>query len=229
MSLYGRYVLPILTDLVMRNRVAHAERVRFIPLASGDVLEVGVGSGLNIPIYGPAVRTLCALDPSPRLLRMAHRQATGARFPVTFMQQSAEAIPLADGAVDTVVTTWTLCTVADPRRALAEMRRVLREDGRLIFVEHGRAPDPRVVTWQDRLTPLWRRVAGGCHLNRPIADLLAGAGFVTEELETRYARGPRVGSYLYRGIARGRRGNAEHPGHGAGEDHLNGGGNGTRR
>ena len=202
MSLYGRYVLPVLTDIVMRNRAAHAERVRFIPLASGDVLEVGVGSGLNIPVYGTAVRTLCALDPSPRLLRMARRHAARARFPVTFMQQSAEAIPLADGVVDTVVTTWTLCTIPEPAQALREMRRVLRADGRLIFVEHGRTPDPAVGQWQDRLTPLWRNIAGGCHLNRSIDRLLELGGFEITELDRGYTAGLRVAAYLYRGLAR---------------------------
>jgi ubiquinone/menaquinone biosynthesis C-methylase UbiE len=210
MSLYARYVLPVLTDLVMRNRVAHGERVRFVPHASGDVLEVGVGSGLNIPIYGPAVRTLSALDPSPELLRLACHQAAGARFPVTFMQQSAEAIPLADGAVDTVVTTWTLCTIPEPVQALREMRRVLRADGRLIFVEHGRAPDPAVVKWQDCLTPLWRRIAGGCHLNRSIDRLLALGGFEITELDRGYTAGLRVAAYLYRGLARPR-GNCHRP------------------
>jgi SAM-dependent methyltransferase len=204
MSVYDTYALPVLTDLVMRNRVAHAERLRFIPLARGDVLEVGVGSGLNIPIYGPAVRTLSALDPSPRLLRMARRQAAGARFPVTFMEQSAEAIPLANGAVDTVVTTWTLCTIPEPVQALQEMRRVLRADGRLIFVEHGRAPEPGVVRWQDRLTPLWRSIAGGCHLNRSIDRLLALGGFEITELDRGYTAGLRVAAYLYRGLARAR-------------------------
>jgi ubiquinone/menaquinone biosynthesis C-methylase UbiE len=202
MSVYGRYVLPFLTDLVMRNPEARAERARFVPLASGDVLEVGVGSGLNIPVYSSQVRALYALDPSPQLLRMARRRATGARVPVTFMQESAESIPLADGAVDTVVTTWTLCSINDPVRALREMRRVLRADGRLIFVEHGRAPDPAVVKWQDRLTPLWRTIAGGCHLNRPIDQLLRQAGFEVTELDRGYTPGLRVAAYLYRGLAR---------------------------
>jgi SAM-dependent methyltransferase len=202
MSVYGRYVLPVLTDFVMRNRVARAERDRFVPLARGDVLEVGVGSGLNIPIYGPQVRTLYALDPSPELLRMARRQLAGARFPVTFMRESAESIPLPDGAVETVVTTWTLCTIPDPVKALREMRRVLRADGQLIFVEHGRAPDPRVVKWQDRLTPLWRTIAGGCHLNRPIDQLLGLGGFEITELDRGYTAGVPVAAYLYRGLAR---------------------------
>jgi SAM-dependent methyltransferase len=202
MSLYGRHVLPILTDLVMRNRVARAERDRFVPWARGDVLEVGVGSGLNTPIYGTQVRTLYALDPSPELLRMAQRQLAGTRFPVTFMRESAESIPLPDGAVDTVVTTWTLCIIPDPLKALREMRRVLRADGQLIFVEHGQATDPRVVKWQDRLTPLWRAIAGGCHLNRPIDQLLGLGGFEITELDRGYTAGVRVAAYLYRGLAR---------------------------
>jgi ubiquinone/menaquinone biosynthesis C-methylase UbiE len=204
MSLYGRHVLPVLTDLVMRNRVARAERARFVPRASGDVLEVGVGSGLNLPFYGPRVRRLYALDPSAELLRRARRAATRAPFPVTFLQESAEAVPLPDGAVSTAVMTWTLCTIPDPVRALREIRRVLRPDGRLVFVEHGRSGDPAVVRWQDRLTPLWRRIAGGCHLNRAIDALIEEAGFRIDELERGDARGPRIASHLYRGLARPR-------------------------
>jgi SAM-dependent methyltransferase len=212
MSFYGRYVLPFLTDVAMSNRVASRERARWVPRARGIVLEIGAGSGRNGPFYGREVEKLLALEPSEELRRLARRRMVEVPFAVEFLPHPAEEIPLGDGAVDSVITTWTLCTVADPPRALAEMRRVLRGDGRLIFVEHGQAPDPSVVTWQDRLTPLWRRVAGGCHLNRPIADLLAGAGFVTEELETSYTRGPRVSSYLYRGIAQvARTGDAEHP------------------
>lgn len=203
MSFYGRYLLPLLIDVAMSNRLARRERARWIPRARGIVLEIGVGSGRNGPFYGPEVDKLLALEPSEELRRTARRRMAGVPFAVEFLPDPAERIPLGDGAVDSVVTTWTLCTVADPARALAEVKRVLRADGRLIFVEHGRSPDPRVVAWQDRLTPLWRRVAGGCHLNRPIADLLKDAGFVTEELETDYVSGPRVASYLYRGIARG--------------------------
>jgi ubiquinone/menaquinone biosynthesis C-methylase UbiE len=202
MSIYGRWVLPVLTDLFMRNPVARAERQRFVPRAIGDVLEVGVGSGLNISLYGADVRMLHALDPSPQLLRMARRRAAGVRVPVRFTLGSAEAIPLPEGAVDTVVTTWTLCTIPDPVRALREMLRVLRPDGRLIFVEHGRAPDPSVVAWQDRLTPLWRRIAGGCHLNRPVDQLLDRGGFQVTELDRGYTPGWRAASYLYRGVAR---------------------------
>lgn len=133
---------------------------------------------------------------------MARSRAARANFPVEFLCRPAAAIPLADGWVDDIVTTWTLCTIPDPVAALQEMRRVLRPEGRLIFIEHGRSPDPAVVRWQDRLTPLWRRMAGGCHLNRPIDRLLRSGGFEALEMNRGYVAGPRVGSYLYRGIAR---------------------------
>jgi ubiquinone/menaquinone biosynthesis C-methylase UbiE len=202
MGPYTRYLLPRLTDLAMQNAAARAERARCIPSAGGLVLEVGVGSGLNLPFYGPGVQRLYGLDPSAELIAMARRRAGRVVFPVEFLEGSAEAIPLATGAVDCVVTTWTLCTIPGPTRALREMRRVLRPAGRLLFVEHGRSPDPRIVRWQDRLTPLWRRIAGGCHLNRPIDRLLAEGGFDVVELERGYIAGPRVGAFLYRGVAR---------------------------
>lgn len=202
MSFYGRYVLPFLTDLSLRSKVLGAERARWVPLSSGAVLEIGAGSGLNFAHYGPDVRRLYALDPSAELRRMAGPRARLARAPIQFLAASGEAIPLPDGSIDTVVTTWTLCTIADPGRALTEMRRVLRRDGRLIFVEHGLAPDPRVARWQHRLTPAWRRIAGGCHLNRPIDALLEAAGLDVPGMERGYVRGPRVSAYLYRGVAR---------------------------
>jgi ubiquinone/menaquinone biosynthesis C-methylase UbiE len=202
MGFYGKYVLPTLIEFAMKNKAARAERARFVPQATGVVLEIGVGSGLNIPIYGGGVRKLHALDPSAELLRMARPRADQASFPVKLLQHPAEAIPLGDGSVDTAVTTWTLCTIPDVPAALREIRRVLRPDGRLIFIEHGRSTDPGVVRWQDRLTPLWRKVSGGCHLNRPIDQLLAQGGFQVSEMERGYMAGPRIGSYLYRGIAR---------------------------
>lgn len=194
--------MPALTDLAMRNSTARRERARFVPLATGVVLEVGVGSGLNIAHYGADVRTLYALDPSAESLRMARRRAKRAGFAVMLVQATAEAIPLADASVDTVITTWTLCTIPDPGRALEEMRRVLRPGGRFIFVEHGRSPDEGVTRWQDRLTPFWRRVSGGCHLNRSIDRLVTEGGFDLVNIERSYASGPRVAAYFYRGIAR---------------------------
>lgn len=202
MGLYGRYVLPRLCDLAMRNRVARAERAAWVPEAAGLVVEVGIGSGLNLAFYGAAVSRVCGIDPSATLLRMAARRAAAVRLPVALCQASGEALPFADAVADTVVSTWTLCSIPDPRRALGEMRRVLKPGGRLIFVEHGQAPDPGVGAWQVRLTPVWRRLAGGCHLDRPVDRLLVEAGFAPDRLARGYAPGPRLMAYLYRGIAR---------------------------
>jgi ubiquinone/menaquinone biosynthesis C-methylase UbiE len=200
-NLYERYILPRLIHLAMRNSVATAERARFVPRATGTVLEVGAGSGLNLPFYGSTVVRLYALEPSRELWRMARRRVDAAAFPVEYLAASAEAIPLDDRAVDTVVTTWTLCSIPDPGKALADVRRVLAPGGQLIFIEHGRSPEPRVRAWQDRLTPLWRRVAGGCHLTRAIDRLVLEAGFGLGEIERGYAGRPKAMEYLYKGVA----------------------------
>jgi ubiquinone/menaquinone biosynthesis C-methylase UbiE len=202
MSLYSRHVLPLLTHLAMRNKAMAAERARWIPMATGVVLEIGMGSGLNVPFYGTNVAKLYALEPSEQLRLMAIPRATRAAFPVEFLAASAEAIPLPAASVEWLVTTWTLCSIANPVAALREFQRVLRPEGRVMFVEHGRSPDPGVLRWQDWLTPVWRRLAGGCHLNRPIDRMIVEAGFAIEELERGYIRGPRFGAYLYRGFAR---------------------------
>lgn len=201
MTIYARWFLPRLLDLAMRNRAARAEREKFVPLASGAVLEVGVGSALNLPFYTTRIEALRGLDPSPELLRMARRRVDRAPFPVALLGGSGEELPAKDRTFDTVVTTWTLCTIPDPGRALSEMRRVLKPGGQLLFIEHGRSPDPRVLAWQDRLTPLWRRIGGGCHLNRKIDELILAAGFRITQLETGYTRGPKPFAYLYRGLA----------------------------
>lgn len=201
MGFYARAILPRLLDLAMRHPTARAERARWIPLATGHVLEIGIGSGLNLPYYGPEVLSLTGLDPCPALLVRAGRRARRAGRPVGLLLGTAEALPLPAASVDTVVSTWTLCSVGDPGQVLAEVRRVLRPGGRLVFVEHGRAPDPRVRAWQIRLTPLWRRLAGGCHLNRAVDRLLQEAGFGVEHLDAGYRRGPRLTTYLYCGLA----------------------------
>jgi ubiquinone/menaquinone biosynthesis C-methylase UbiE len=201
MSFYARHVVPRLTDLAMRRGADTAQRARFVPQATGRVLEVGVGSALNVPFYGPDVTALWGLDPSLALWRIGRRRLGRLPFPLRFIAASAERIPLRDASVETVVSTWTLCTIPDPAAALAEMRRVLTPDGRFVFVEHGRAPDPSVQRWQDRLAPLWRRVSGGCHLDRPIDALVVAAGFRLDELERGYGRGPRPLDYLYKGRA----------------------------
>lgn len=153
MSFYEKQILPRLIHLSMRQRNLTAYRRRVIPAAEGCVLEIGVGSGLNFPFYSRVAQRVVALDPSAKLLRMAYRMTGRGPGPVELIEASAEAIPLADRSMDTVVTTWTLCTIPDLDRALAEMRRVLRPTGQLLFVEHGLSPDVRVRRWQDRLTP----------------------------------------------------------------------------
>jgi ubiquinone/menaquinone biosynthesis C-methylase UbiE len=203
MSLYAKYVLPRLLDWAMRNPEAARLRAQWIPYARGDVLEVGVGSGLNLPFYSSQVRRIYGLDPSGELRRLARSRAPAAPVEVEFFPQPAEdPVPLPSASIDTVVVTWTLCSIRNAPKALREVKRVLKGDGQLIFVEHGRAPDRPVADWQDRLTPIWRRLAGGCHLNRKIDDLIEAAGFRIHELSTSYLRGPRPMTYTYQGIAR---------------------------
>lgn len=202
MSLYERYVLPRLIDLAMRNKAVEADRARVIPLAAGTVLEVGIGSGLNLPFYGRAVERLYGVDPRRELWALARERIARAPVPVEFVQASAERIPMGDRSIDTVVMTWTLCSINEPRLALLEVKRILKPGAQLIFVEHGLAPDARVVAWQDRLNPVWRRVAGGCNLNRKIDRLIVDAGFQLTESEQGYGAGPRPMAYLYRGVAR---------------------------
>jgi SAM-dependent methyltransferase len=202
MGLYDRLLLPRLLALAMRTPELVPYRQRVASAASGRVLEMGIGPALNLPFYGPEVTSVIGIDPSPALLAMAGARRSEVPFPVDLLEGTAEALPLDDASVDSVVTTWTLCSVADPIRALREARRVLRPGGRLLFVEHGRAPEPRVSRWQDRLTPLWKRVAGGCHLNREIGGLISAAGFRMERLDTGYMRGPRVMTFMYSGQAR---------------------------
>jgi ubiquinone/menaquinone biosynthesis C-methylase UbiE len=202
MGFYNDRIVPLLIDLSMRNTLLRPYRERAIAAADGRVLEVGIGPGLNLPLYGTNVERVTGLDPSPRLLAKARETSHGISAPVALIEGSAEAIPLDGASVDTVVTTWTLCSIPDAPRALAEMRRVLSPTGRLLFVEHGRAPDARVRWWQDRLTPVWRCIGGGCHLNRAIRDLIAGAGFRIERLDTGYMRGAKPMTFIYEGSAR---------------------------
>jgi len=203
MGFYQEQIVPLLTSLSMGNERLAAYRDRVVPAATGRVLEVGIGSGLNIPRYSADVQQVIGLEPSPKLLNMARRLGRRS-FPVDLIEGSAEQIPLEKTSVDTVVTTWTLCTIPDVGRALHEMRRTLKPSGRLLFVEHGRAPDPSVVWWQDCLTPIWKRVGGGCHLNRAIALLIEGAGFRLDRLETGYMGGPKPMTFMYEGSARPR-------------------------
>jgi ubiquinone/menaquinone biosynthesis C-methylase UbiE len=185
----------------MRNKEVKRYRRKVIPPAAGEVLEIGAGSGLNLPFYGSQVQRLHALEPSQALLRMASRKLPGAPFEVELLRGSAEEIPLADRSIDTVVTTWTLCSIPDVAKALREARRVLKPGGSLLFVEHGHAPDASVAAWQRRIEPLWKPLAGGCHLTRRIDRLIREAGFEIVELENEYLKGPRPLTYTYCGRA----------------------------
>ena len=204
MNLYDHYILPPILDFVMRQDQLEEYRRAVVSAAKGRVLEIGVGSGLNFSHYGREVDTVVGLDPSPRLLVMARRRAAAAGVRALFVQASAMAIPLADNTVDTVVMTWTLCSVPDPLMALREMRRVLKPGGTLLFVEHGLSPEVGVERWQHWLTPPWRWISGGCHLDRKMDDLIRAAGFELSDIRTGYAHGPRVFTYMYEGRARPR-------------------------
>lgn len=194
-------VLPRLVHYSMTNRELLPYRRRVISVAEGRVLEIGIGSGLNLPLYPAAVREVIGIDPSPRLLTMARQTAGHCTCAANLIEASAEEIPLDSHSVDTVVTTWTLCSIHGADQALSEMRRVLKPGGQLLFVEHGLCPEEPVRRWQDRLTPIWKRIAGGCHLNRPIRTLIESAGFKIAHIETGYAKGPRPMVFMYEGRA----------------------------
>jgi ubiquinone/menaquinone biosynthesis C-methylase UbiE len=200
MSFYRDRILPHLIQMSMKQENFEPYRRRAVRAARGRILEVGVGSGLNLPLYEPGAQVV-GLDPSTKLLSMA-RQATADRAQsIELIEGSAESLPLADHEFDTVVTTWTMCSIPNLPKALAEIRRVLKADGKLVFAEHGRAPEATVVRWQNALTPLWKRIGGGCHLNRPIDQLVAAAGFRIDGLKTGYMKGPKPMTFMYEGEA----------------------------
>ena len=203
MGLYTEQLLPRLLDYAMRGARFDVERAPCVGAARGCVLEIGFGSGHNLRHYPDTVTELFALEPSALARRLARKRVVNAPFPVRFLALQAERIPLAPASIDTVISTFTLCTIADPGAALAEVRRVLRPGGQFLFVEHGRAPDARVARWQDRLDPLQQRLAGGCHLNREIDALVRDAGLELDLLDQSYMEAaPRIAGYLYRGRAR---------------------------
>lgn len=202
MSLYGRFLLPTLVHRTCSSSKAAEQRAKLVPRATGEVLEVGFGSGLNLPYYDAGkVTKLWGLDPSEELWRMASQAVREAAFEVEMIPARGEEIPVEDGRFDTAVITYTMCTLSDPERGLREIARVLKPGGRLLFCEHGAAPDAGMRRWQARLTPLWRHVSGGCHLDRDVPALVEGAGFSIIELEAEYLPGWSVAGYQYRGTA----------------------------
>ena len=202
MSFYERRIVPRLINFACGAALITRQRQKLIPFAQGVVLEIGFGSGLNMPYYDRRwVSKLLGVEPSEELRKMARRKADPL-LPLELIGLSGESIPLEDASVDTVVSTYTLCTIPDVEAALREIRRVLRPDGVLLFSEHGRAPDPGVCRWQDRLNPLWKPLAGGCNLNRDVPRLLHAAGFKLEKLEQGYLPGPRLMTFNSAGSAR---------------------------
>jgi ubiquinone/menaquinone biosynthesis C-methylase UbiE len=203
MNFYERYILPPLVHCACSNSALARHRAALVPDARGHVLEIGIGSALNLEYYDTArVGSLVGIDPSQRLLAMARCRSANTAFPVHLVPAIAERLPLPAASIDTIVITFSLCSIPDVGAALSEMRRVLKPGGRLLFCEHGLAPDARVQRWQRRLDPLWGKLAGGCHLTRNIPRLLAEANFHCAGLESGYLRAaPRFAGYIYRGSA----------------------------
>ncbi|MEQ8860077.1 MAG: class I SAM-dependent methyltransferase [Pseudomonadales bacterium] len=201
MGWYDRYVLPKLIDAACGQKPMRLLRERYVPQASGDVLEIGIGSGLNLAHYSEAVRSLTGLDPAAELTDRARERAERLQRPVQVLGVSGEKIPSDDARFDTVVCTWTLCSIPNVYAALREMRRVLKPGGRLLFIEHGRSPDAGVYRWQRRIEPLWKQIGGGCHLTRRADELIQDAGFVIGELDSGYQPGPKFAAFMTHGIA----------------------------
>ena len=187
MTFYDRHIMPRLVACACASPIIHRQRAKVVPRASGRVLELGIGGGLNLAFYDPArVSSVTGIDPSEALRRRAIAAPRPAGLSVEVLEGSAEQLPFDAAGFDTVVCTFTLCSVHSPAAALAEARRVLKPGGSLLFSEHARSPDPEVERWQRRVEPIWRRLAGGCHLTRPASAMIAAAGFRMRDLETMY-------------------------------------------
>ncbi len=199
---YEARILPYLVDVVLSGREFARLRARVTADLEGEVLEVGFGSGRNVPHYPRAVTRVRAVDPAIVGRKLAAKRVAASPIPVEYVGLDGQTLPVESESIDHVLTTWTLCTIPDVRRALLEIRRVLRPGGALHFLEHGRSPDPRVSRWQDRITPINRRVAGGCHPNRPIDSLVADADLEVTRLDNYSVRGPKALGYMYEGAAR---------------------------
>ena len=202
MSFYEQKCLPLILNFACGMKPIREQREKMVPLASGRILEVGMGSGLNIPFYNPDnVELVWGLEPSEGMRDKAAPAIETAPFKIELIDLPGEEIPLEDNSVDTVLLTFTLCTIPDWHKALEQMRRVLKPGGKVVFCEHGLARDESVRKWQDRINPYWNKFAGGCNLNRPIPDLIEKGGFKIEKVESDYKPGPKPLNFFYQGIA----------------------------
>ncbi|MFP3901387.1 MAG: class I SAM-dependent methyltransferase [Acidimicrobiia bacterium] len=201
MGFYERTILPRIVDLTCGTGQIAKLRARITEGLAGDVVEVGFGSGHNVPHYPDDIRRVLAVDPSGTARRLAGRRLADSPIPVEFVGRDGEELPIADESVDAALSTFTFCTIPHVDRALAELRRVLRPGGALHFLEHGLSPDPKVAAWQHRLTPIQKRIGGGCHLDRPIDRLLADAGLRVDDVRHYYLKGPKAFGYMYEGVA----------------------------
>lgn len=202
MVIYEKYLLPRIVNFACGLKPTMKQRQKVVPLAEGRVLEIGIGSGLNLPFFTSSkVKHLWGLDPSRETWALARDKYRKCEFDVEFIEASAEDIPLDRGSADTVLVTYTICTIPDAISALREARRVLKPGGSLLFCEHGRAPDESVLRWQNRINPLWKKIGGGCNLNRPIPELIEQAGFRIRNMDTMYIPGWKPASFNYWGTA----------------------------
>ncbi|HSB98050.1 MAG TPA: class I SAM-dependent methyltransferase [Spongiibacteraceae bacterium] len=203
MSFYEDKILPHIIDSACSMEPVMQLRAKVVPLASGEVLEVGMGSGINLALYNASrVEKVWGLEPSLGMRDKAQKNLANSPVPVTWLSLRGEEIPLPDNSVDSVVLTFTLCSIPDWKLALQQMWRTLKPDGKLLFCEHGRAPEINIQKWQDRITPVWKKFAGGCHLNRPVKSYLEEGGFAVEEIHNLYVdKAPRVTGYVSYGVA----------------------------
>jgi len=204
LGFYDKYILPKFLNCACGSKPINYQREKIVPLAEGTVLDIGIGSGLNIPYYDKSkIDYLYGLDPSFELLKLARPVAKKNEIEIEFLECSAEAIPLSNDSIDTVVITYTLCTIPDTKLSNKEIKRVLKPNGKLLFCEHGLAPDINVAKWQKRINPIWNKIAGGCNLNRDIPKLIRSSGFKISNMEEMYLPStPKFAGYNYWGVAK---------------------------
>ena len=200
---YEKFVLPKLLDTCCSTKPINYQRAKVVPNASGNILEIGIGSGLNIPYYTKSkIDKLYGLDPSEELCEMANKNASEYSMDVEILISGAEEIELPSSSIDTVLITYTLCSIISPDDALKEIKRVMKDDAKIIFCEHGKAPDKNISKWQNRINPIWGKIAGGCNINRDIPNIISSAGLKIHNLEQMYLPStPKIVGYNYWGTA----------------------------